>query len=74
MINIDQIQSLSKRYQINDYIVAREYVQILLLKEIYSEGFSKDLRPFVGISDRDNLGNLFDYINKCLIEIFKKQV
>ncbi|PIR43434.1 hypothetical protein COV24_02745 [candidate division WWE3 bacterium CG10_big_fil_rev_8_21_14_0_10_32_10] len=43
MIQQADIENLSKIYQINEYVVAREYFQILFLKELYSENFSKNV-------------------------------
>lgn len=43
MITQDQIKELSKEYKIADSIVVREFIQILFLKELYKEKFSKDI-------------------------------
>jgi predicted nucleotidyltransferase component of viral defense system len=40
MLTKEQLQKLSKIYQINEYVVAREYFQLLFLKEFYSNNFS----------------------------------
>jgi predicted nucleotidyltransferase component of viral defense system len=41
MLTKDQLQQLSKEYKINEYVVAREYFQLLLLKELYDKNFSE---------------------------------
>ncbi|MGI5827788.1 MAG: nucleotidyl transferase AbiEii/AbiGii toxin family protein [Patescibacteria group bacterium] len=43
MIDLAAIKQLSTKYQINQYVVAREYLQIVVLKELYEENFSKDI-------------------------------
>ncbi|NCO12320.1 MAG: hypothetical protein COZ34_02275 [Candidatus Pacebacteria bacterium CG_4_10_14_3_um_filter_34_15] len=43
MINQTQLNQLSKKYKINESIVAREFVQVTFLKELYEEGFSRDI-------------------------------
>lgn len=43
MITQIQINELKKKYRINESIVAREFVQIVFLKELYAESFSKDI-------------------------------
>ena len=41
MISKQQAAELSKRYKINETVVVREYLQLLFLKELYSEKFGK---------------------------------
>lgn len=43
MISQDQIKQLAKKYKINDSIVVREYIQLLFLKELYEQSFSKNI-------------------------------
>jgi predicted nucleotidyltransferase component of viral defense system len=43
MLTKEQLQQLSKEYKINEYVVAREYFQLLLLKELYSKNFSQQI-------------------------------
>ncbi|MDA1338244.1 MAG: nucleotidyl transferase AbiEii/AbiGii toxin family protein [bacterium] len=43
MITLDQIKQLSKKYKTNESVVAREYVQISVLKELYSTSFSRQI-------------------------------
>ena len=43
MITLDQIKELSKKFNTNESVVAREYVQLTVLKELYSSGFSKGI-------------------------------
>lgn len=43
MISSDQIKILSKKYKINESIVAREFIQILFLKKLYEQNFSKNI-------------------------------
>ncbi len=43
MISIDQIKELSTKYKINEMVVAREYLQLLFLKELYSQNFSENI-------------------------------
>lgn len=43
MITEQQIDTLSRKYKINQTIVTREFIQILFLKELYEENFSKDV-------------------------------
>jgi predicted nucleotidyltransferase component of viral defense system len=43
MLTKDQLQQLSKEYKINEYVVAREYFQLLLLKELYDKNFSEKI-------------------------------
>ncbi len=37
MLSTNQIQELAKKYKISESVVAREYIQILFLKELYEE-------------------------------------
>lgn len=41
MITQQQLRSLAKKYKINESIVAREFIQISFLKELYEESFSR---------------------------------
>lgn len=41
MIAKDQAAKLSQQYKINQTVIVREYLQLLFLKELYSEKFSK---------------------------------
>lgn len=43
MITLDQIQEISRKYRISNYVIAREYLQLLFLKELYSEKFAKQV-------------------------------
>lgn len=43
MISISQIKELSKKLNINESVVAREYFQILFLNELYSKSFSNQI-------------------------------
>ncbi|MFH2061875.1 MAG: nucleotidyl transferase AbiEii/AbiGii toxin family protein [Candidatus Beckwithbacteria bacterium] len=43
MISPQQLKDLSKKYKINESIVAREFVQISFLKEFYRQNFTKDI-------------------------------
>lgn len=43
MISQNQIRRLVKRYKVNDSIITREYVQLLFLKELYEQNFSKNI-------------------------------
>ncbi len=43
MIDQSQIAKLKAEYKINESVIVREYIQIVFLKELYSEGFSKDI-------------------------------
>jgi len=43
MITQKQVSSLAKKYKINESIVAREFIQISFLKELYEESFSKEI-------------------------------
>lgn len=43
MITQEQIKELSKKHKINESIVAREFVQISFLKELYEEKFSSEI-------------------------------
>ncbi len=43
MINEEQLKNLSKKYKINEYIVAREFIQISFLKELYNDNFSENI-------------------------------
>lgn len=43
MISADQVKSLSKKFKINESIVVREYIQLLFLKKLYEQSFSKDI-------------------------------
>ena len=44
MITLNQIKELSKKYKTNESVIAREYVQLSILKEIYSSNFSRRKR------------------------------
>jgi len=43
MLDSDQLRKLSKILKTNETIVAREYIQLLFLKELYDKNFSKDV-------------------------------
>ncbi len=43
MISREQAKKLAKDFGVNEYVVLREYVQILFLKHLYEQGFSKNL-------------------------------
>ena len=43
MLTKEQLHKLSKVYKINESVVAREFLQILFLKELYNQNFSKDI-------------------------------
>jgi predicted nucleotidyltransferase component of viral defense system len=43
MLTKEQLQKLSKEYKINEYVVAREYFQLILLKELYEKNFSEKI-------------------------------
>lgn len=43
MIQREDLARLAKKYQISEYVVAREYLQIVILKELYSANFSKEV-------------------------------
>lgn len=40
MLTKEQLQELSKKKKTNEYVVSREFLQLLLLKELYSNSFS----------------------------------
>lgn len=41
MLTKEQLQELSKKKKTNEYVVSREFLQILLLKELFSNSFSE---------------------------------
>ncbi|RLD03290.1 MAG: hypothetical protein DRI32_07575 [Chloroflexi bacterium] len=43
MISQNELKKLTKKYKIHETIVAREFVQISFLKELYAESFSKKI-------------------------------
>ena len=43
MITKKQVKELSKKTQILDAVIVREFVQLSFLKELYEETFSKDI-------------------------------
>lgn len=43
MISIEQLKTFAKTYKINENIVAREFVQVTFLKELYEQRFSKEV-------------------------------
>ena len=43
MITKKQVKELSKKTQISDAVIVREFVQLSFLKELYEETFSKDI-------------------------------
>lgn len=43
MITRAQLQKLAKEYAINEFIVAREFIQITFLKELYQENFAQEV-------------------------------
>ena len=43
MISNDQIKTLAKKHKINESIIVREYIQLLFLKKLYEQNFSKDI-------------------------------
>jgi len=43
MISSEQLKTFAKEYKINENIVAREFVQVTFLKELYEQRFSKEI-------------------------------
>lgn len=43
MLTREQLQTLSKELNINEYVIAREYFQLLFLQELYSNNFSNNI-------------------------------
>jgi len=43
MISIEQLKIFAKKYKINESIVAREFVQVTFLKELYEQRLSKEV-------------------------------
>jgi predicted nucleotidyltransferase component of viral defense system len=43
MISKKQVQILAKEQQISEYVILREYIQILFLKDLYEQSFAKDI-------------------------------
>ncbi len=43
MISKEQVKVLAKEYQISEYVILREYVQLLFLKNLYEQDFAKDV-------------------------------
>ena len=43
MISIEQLKLFAKKYKINEAIIAREFVQVTFLKELYEQRFSKEV-------------------------------
>ena len=43
MISKEQVKILAKEYQVNEYVILREYIQILFLKDLYEQDFAKDI-------------------------------
>ena len=43
MITLSQIKELSRKSNINESVIAREYVQLSILRELYSTNFSKNI-------------------------------
>lgn len=43
MISLDELKSIAKKLKIDESVVAREYIQILFLNELYSQGFSENI-------------------------------
>lgn len=43
MISTEQLKEFAKKYKINEAIVAREFVQVTFLKELYEQRLSKDV-------------------------------
>lgn len=43
MLTKEQLQDLSKKKKTNEYVVSREFLQLLLLKELYGNSFSEDI-------------------------------
>ena len=43
MISLEQLKFYAKKYKINESIVAREFVQVTFLKELYEQRFSKEI-------------------------------
>jgi predicted nucleotidyltransferase component of viral defense system len=43
MISSEQLRIFSKKYKINENIVAREFIQVTFLKELYEQRFSKEV-------------------------------
>ncbi len=43
MISLEELKTISKKLKIDESVVAREYIQILFLNELYSQSFSEDI-------------------------------
>jgi predicted nucleotidyltransferase component of viral defense system len=43
MLSREQAKNFSKNFGVSEYVVLREYMQILFLKDLYEQSFSKDL-------------------------------
>ncbi len=43
MITLNEIKILSKKYKTNESVVAREFIQLTVLKELYSSNFSRQI-------------------------------
>ncbi len=43
MIGKEQVKILAKKYKISEYVILREYIQILFLKELYEQSFAKNV-------------------------------
>jgi predicted nucleotidyltransferase component of viral defense system len=43
MLSHNQINELSKRFEISDIVVFREYTQLLFLKELMNQNYSKNI-------------------------------
>ena len=43
MISKEQVKVLAKENQISEYVILREYVQLLFLKNLYEQDFAKDV-------------------------------
>lgn len=84
MIQKEDITRLSKEYQISEYVVVREYFQIAILKELYSEKFSKEIYFKGGTAirliykgerfseDLDFTCNVFENFDEKIISLFKR--
>ena len=43
MLTKEQLQDLSKKKKTNEYVVSREFLQLVFLKELYGNSFSEDI-------------------------------
>ncbi len=79
MISLDQIKKLANKNKIDESVIAREYIQVIFLNELYSYKFSKDIYFKGGTAIRLLYGGSrfsedLDFTVNLEISVFEKEI